>query len=136
MWFELPTNVSGISVERQQFKAEFTVDDEDAVTGKPLKRRFFRAPDHFAPQILDLGLKIRVAAPGEGWPEDLPKEEATSVLTDLSATLSNLQAENEKLREMLDTGKKERDELKSLSIQLAAKVKELENPPEAEIKKK
>lgn len=47
MWFSFPPGSSGCSIQSQNFTSEFT-DAEG--------RDWFRAPDHFAPKILGMGL--------------------------------------------------------------------------------
>ena len=55
MWFSFPDGTSGCSIEGQNFSAEF--QDKE-------KREWFRAPDHFAPKILGMGIGYSSLAPG------------------------------------------------------------------------
>lgn len=64
MWFSFPEGCSSISVERQEFFAEVT--DDAGVT-------YFRAPDHFAPRILEF--KGFFIADPKNLPPDLPQED-------------------------------------------------------------
>ena len=68
MWFSFPSGVSAIAVERQEFRSE----GFDA-----FGRECFRAPDHFAPQILMLKGFAIVGEMPEGSLTDLPKEDPT-----------------------------------------------------------
>lgn len=62
MWFAFPQGYDRISVERQEFVPEFTDDNGT---------EYFRAPNHFAPQILSI--KGFVAKEPQGAPADLPQ---------------------------------------------------------------
>lgn len=83
MWFMLPEGADGISVERQQFACEI----RDSVG-----RGYFRAPDHFAPRILDIP-GFALAEPPEGAPEDLPRADPLR-----DGAIASLTATNEALR--------------------------------------
>ena len=63
MWFAFPQGYDRITVERQEFVPEVT--DEEG-------RKYFRAPNHFAPQILAFKGFVHVENPPEGSPADLP----------------------------------------------------------------
>lgn len=63
MWFQFPEGCGGISVELQHFAPEVT--DKQG-------RKYFRAPNHFAPKILMLKGFAQVEPP-EGSPADLPQ---------------------------------------------------------------
>lgn len=115
-WFRFPPNVSSISVERQDFKPEFTNDNGD---------KFFRAPAHFAPAILDMSLGFSQIVPGPDWPDDLPPEEISNAVDNLSATVSNLQSENLNLRAMLNETVRERDQLKIQNEDFIKQINEL-----------
>lgn len=56
MFFSFPEGCDHISVEQQNFDPEFT--DKRGVN-------WFRAPEHFAPRILNLGLGFHALRPGD-----------------------------------------------------------------------
>jgi hypothetical protein len=90
MWFRLPKGTSGISVQNQEFSAEAT-DAEG--------NEYFRAPDHFAPLILDMPGFVSVGAPPGTDLPDLPKAdpERDTAITRMTATVQSLEAERDTL---------------------------------------
>lgn len=127
MYFQFPEKVSSISVERQVFQPEFT--DEEG-------NRFFRAPDHFADQIMSLNLGFKPVPRPEGAPDDLPSSAVTDVVSTLSAETAALQEENKNLRQMLNDASAERDQVVLENKALKAKIEELQKPAEKDEKKK
>lgn len=131
MWFELPTNVSGISVQRQDFKPEHVTADN---------KRYFRAPEHFAPEIINMGLGIRPVVPGEDWPDDLPPEVVSNAIGDLSKEVTSLKTENENLRTLLSGARRENFDLlakvEDLSKRLEAALEAPEPKPESQVESK
>lgn len=100
MWFQFPENVGGISVAGQEFKPE-------VVNGG---KSYFRAPDHFAPQILgEDGFKA-VAAPPNTDLEDLPGADPSQ-----ATAIAQLQAK-------IDALTLERDGLRAQNIDLTEKL--------------
>jgi hypothetical protein len=92
MWFKLAEGATGISVQGQEFSAE-VIDEEG--------RGFFRAPDHFAPLILDLkGFEAVGAPPGTDLP-DLPQAdpERDTAITRMTMQIQSLTNERDALRE-------------------------------------
>ncbi len=92
MWFRLAEGATGISVQGQEFSAE-VIDEEG--------RGFFRAPDHFAPLILDLnGFEAIGAPPGTDLP-DLPQAdpERDTAITRMTMQIQSLINERDALRE-------------------------------------
>jgi len=100
MWFKFPKGCDSISVDRQVFKTEYENE-----SGK-----FFRAPDHFAPKILSIGMGFEIVAQPEGAMEDLPKQdpardntigqmaiEAEGLKAELQGVREDLQASNAKI---------------------------------------
>lgn len=83
MWFILPEGADGISVERQYFACE--IRDGDG-------RGYFRAPDHFAPVILNVP-GFALAEPPDGAPADLPRADP-----ERDGAIASLSAANESLR--------------------------------------
>ncbi len=104
MWFRFPEGSESISVELQTFTPEFE-DDEG--------NKYFRAPDHFAPRILDLP-GFTTAPQPEGAPEDLPKSDPAqaTVVGQLGNQVGALRAEIESLRATLAVVTSERNDLK------------------------
>jgi hypothetical protein len=102
MWFEFPRGLDFISIQLQEFRTEFLgmAVDKD---GNEYEAHYFRAPDHFAPLILDIP-GFKVAVPGEGAPEDLPKEtpEKDNAISQLAARNDALLSENQELRARLE----------------------------------
>lgn len=91
MWFKFPTGSDRISIERQQFVVE--AEDADGC-------QYFRAPDHFAPLILqNKGFGIATTVP-EGAPDDLPKSDPLrdENIAMMSKQIAGLQAEVANLR--------------------------------------
>lgn len=91
MWFRFPEGATNISVQGQEFSAE--VIDEGGFG-------HFRAPDHFAPLILDLkGFEARGAPPGTDLP-DLPQAdpERDTAIVRLQAQVMSLTMERDTLK--------------------------------------
>lgn len=66
MWFQMPKGCEAISIELQAFRREIIGDDGKA---------YFRAPDHFAPKIMEIGGFSIVDQPPADFPEDLPRSD-------------------------------------------------------------
>jgi hypothetical protein len=117
MWFRFPEGTREISVQLQNFFPE--AKDEDG-------RDCFRAPDHFAPIILDL--------PGFGQgkpignPKDLPKDDLIkdTALSQLAGQVEGLKVENEALKGAMAATKMEIDEWKLKFFNLEAEFKNLQ----------
>lgn len=92
MWFRFPEGTTGISVQGQEFGAE--VEGSDG-------RMYFRAPDHFAPLIIDMPGFDAVGAPPNTDLPDLPQfdPERDSAFVRMSAQIKSLEAERNSLRE-------------------------------------
>jgi hypothetical protein len=107
-WFRFPENVGGISVAGQEFQVE--VRDEGGFG-------YFRAPDHFAPQILDNEGFRAVSAPlGTDLP-DLPGSNPSQA----EALLS--------LQSKIDALEMERNGLRQENLELKAQVESLQTKP-------
>lgn len=101
MWFKFPKNVEQISVEQQMFVPEHRKGSAS----------FFRAPDHFAPTILSLGMGFeRVDQPDDA-PDDLPEigDQVTDSVTKLVAELEAARRENDLLKGELIRVSQQRD---------------------------
>ncbi len=90
MWFQFPEGVERLSMELQEYITE---------AKDPEGRGYFRAPDHYAPLILDLP-GFKTAKPPEGAPADLPKADPLrdGAIGDLTRQVDSLKLENENLR--------------------------------------
>lgn len=119
MWFRFPEGVDQISVEQQLFHPE-AEDDEG--------RKFFRAPDHFAPTLLGLPGFSR-SEPPEGAPEDLPPSDPkrAEAVDKLSAEMESLREENTRLRQELGAARRERDGLQTKVDDLESEIVEIKN---------
>lgn len=119
MWFKFPPGTDQISIEQQIFSVEHK--DKDGVG-------YFRAPDHFAPMILDLSGYTRVAQP-EGAPEDLePIDPKRAEATDkLAAALAASQEENQLLRQQLGEARRNHDELRTRHDDLQTELTGIRN---------
>lgn len=119
MWFKFPEGVDNISVQQQNFRSEA----QDKEGGD-----YFRAPDHFAPIILELPGFSRVMTPPEGAPADLPKEdsETSLALGSLASQVDALKQDNQNLREENANLIRERDALVIQVATLEVEVKESE----------
>jgi hypothetical protein len=123
MWFRFPEGTKEISVQLQNFFPEAKdVDGRDC----------FRAPDHFAPLILDL------QGFGEGKPlgdlEDLPKADPNrdQAIAQLAGQVEGLKLENEALRAALTELKVERDDWKLRSLNFEAEISQLKEEKDSE----
>lgn len=89
MWFSFPPGVERITVEKQEFVADFTSGGV----------HYFRAPEHFAPRILAIRGFSFVETPPEGSPADLPKTDPSrdSAIETLTKTVEALKIENQGL---------------------------------------
>ncbi len=122
MWFRFPPGAEAINVQRQTFRSEHAEGGHN----------FFRAPPHFAPQILQLAgfaALDPLAPPGDLAPE--PNPERDTVLSNLGAQIHALQgqvsdlqsgsiAANSKLVAMTAERDKLLAEISKLKGQLAA----------------
>ena len=122
MWFKFPDGVDQISVQQQPFKVE--VEQEG--------KKFFRAPDHFAPLILDLPGFTGERPQGDGVPPDLPPSipGAESTVDALTLQLSELKESEAALRETLATVTKERDKAVGALATALERITELTKGPE------
>lgn len=93
MWFSMPEGCGGITVELQAFNVEIK-DDEG--------KGYFRAPDHFAPRILQIP-GFALAQPPEGAPDDLPKSDPLrdGAISELTRRVAAQDMEIQGLREDL-----------------------------------
>lgn len=95
MWFSFPKGCAAISVEQQEFHAQYK--DDNGV-------EYFQAPDHFAPLIL--GQKGFEACDR---PKDAPKSlknmepKRDAAIKDLSQQVTALQNENTDLRTSMNS---------------------------------
>lgn len=123
MWFQLPDGTDQVSVELQTFKSE--VKDKEG-------RQYFRAPDHFAPLILDLPGFRQAKTPPDGAPPDLPKSDPLrdGAIGQLGSEVSALKTENEALKKVFAASKVEFEETlqkaKALNDDLKLKLHEAE----------
>jgi hypothetical protein len=123
MWFSFPDGVDQINVQLQSFFVEARDADGHGC---------FRAPDHFAPLILDL------PGFGLGKPlgdlQDLPSQdpEQASQIRQLASQIEGLKIKNDNLRASLAELQAERDDLKGKNFELEAEMSQLK---EAETKK-
>lgn len=102
MWFKMPEGAGGISVERQQFRKEWT---------DPAGNNYFRAPSHFSPQILAIkGFSLAGEIP-PGAPDDLPiSNPATeNAIAGLASTVDAQGLEIQNMRSSLIAMQKELD---------------------------
>lgn len=140
MWFEAPAGFGGISVQRQEFVPE--IKDEEG-------RVYFRAPDHFAPLILNVGGFKIVEKPPADFPEDLPRADPLrdGAIAQLSKEGEAQKLEMKGLREDLSVAVAKISALIAEKADLMAKLKvaeekiasledELEDKPAPEVKKK
>ena len=125
MWFKCPAGTTGISVQGQEFGIE--VKDKEG-------RGYFRAPDHFAPLILDAGFSASPKPAGTDLP-DLPKEdpERDSAIARLTAQIAALQMERDGL---LADKAVQAEEIASLQAQIKTPAMVEVPPPESEFSKK
>ena len=139
MWFSFPPGCGAISVERQEFVAEWTDDN-----GKG----YFRAPDHFAPRILAIQGFSVVETP-DGAPADLPKADPLrdSAIAELTGTAQAQRDEIQNLRSDLQAAtarvaalSNEKTDLVTKLAVAEAKIHELEEEiedrPAVEVTKK
>jgi FtsZ-binding cell division protein ZapB len=119
MWFIFPVGATSITVEQQPFKVE--IEDVEG-------RGYFRAPDHFAPQILAIAGFGR-ASPPEGAPEDLPpsvggQNEPVKVLV---GEIEGLKLEVQRLTEDANSVKAANAALRTENAELTRKLDIAEN---------
>lgn len=107
MWFRMAEGVGGISVAGQEFIPE--VIDANGVS-------YFRAPDHFAPQILDNEGFKAVAAPPDTDLPDLPNADPGQAVA-----IAALQSK-------IDALELEREGLRAQNIDLTARLEEALKP--------
>lgn len=92
MWFSFPEGSDSITVERQPFPAEIT-DSKG--------RSYFRAPDHFAPRILEIpGFSACNPPDGSEGLEELPNQDPLrdGAIGELTARLAAQGIELQNLR--------------------------------------
>ena len=133
MWFKFPEGTTAISVQQQNFRPEFK--DESG-------RDLFRAPAHFASDILrNRGFEALGSAP-EGAPEDLvaPDPLRDGVILDMGARVAGLEAElsNERtntsaLRAELGAALHERDLLKLKLHEVTQELETLKSEAEEKL---
>jgi len=118
MWFTFPQGYDRISVQQQQFEPE--AEDDDG-------RKYFRAPDHFAPLILAIKGFAVAAKPPEGAPADLPQADPLrdSAISLLTRTGEALKLENANLRSDLAAATARITALVNEKAVLAAEVDKL-----------
>ena len=107
MWFKFPQGVESAQIELQNFGAEYKDGDG---------RGYFRAPDHFAANILLLP-GFEMTGQPEGAPEDLPKEDLTR-----GNTIEVLGLENSALRARLAEIAVDRDQWKLRTLEAETKL--------------
>lgn len=107
MWFKFPPGVENANIELQNFGTEFKDGDG---------RGYFRAPDHFAANILLLPGFEMTEQPA-GAPEDLPKEDLAR-----GNTIEALGFENSALRARLAEIAMDRDEWKLRALEAETKL--------------
>src|SRR5574337_120145 len=124
MWFKLPAHVGGISVQQQEFNAEFTDAEGNS---------FFRAHNHFAAHILGMNLGISPAGSPEGAPEDLPVADPIrdNAIAGLSHDVQNLQSDLAAAIAKITALVNERDGLQGKLAEAEAKIEDLEEKLEA-----
>ena len=90
MWFSFPQGAESITVEHQTFSTELTYEG----------KRYFRAPDHFAPRILAIGGFAIVRDLPADAPEDLPKADPLrdNAIVELTNTTEALKVEVQNMR--------------------------------------
>lgn len=114
MWFKFPLGVEVVQVELQEFRTE--VSDPKTLSN------FFRAPDHFAPKIVELpGFKHELPPIELNPPEDLKPSDFNSV-----TPLDSLVAQIEALKSQITQANFERDQALAQLIKLEATCKQLE----------
>jgi hypothetical protein len=131
MWFQFPTDTNAISVQNQEFRAE--VRDGEG-------REYFRAPDHFAPIILDQPGFAAKSPPNTDL-GDLPAKDPLrdGALAQLTAQVGSSRQEIDTLKALLATVSVERDEWKKRALEAETKLANAEAeataPPPVEKKK-
>lgn len=128
MWFKFPKGVESAQIELQNFGAEYKDGDG---------RGYFRAPDHFAANILLLP-GFEMTEQPEGAPDDLPKDDIAR-----GNTIEALGFENSALRARLSEIAADRDEWKLKAIEATtqlgnaeADLKELQEKYDSEASEK
>lgn len=134
MWFRFPEGVTEISVEQQNFHPE--VERERSVGERKVQFGFFRAPDHFAPTILGLGMGFLSETP-EGDLSELPPMQSgpppASSTGISSVEVEALRNEASELRARLASVMAERDDLRVRAHELEVALSDVgaEAPAEA-----
>ena len=118
MWFVFAEGCDKISVERQAFVPEVT-DDKG--------RQYFRAPNHFAPQILSFK-GFAAAEPPEGSPADLPLADPLrdNAIAEMTKRIAALEMENSNLRSDYNAVNAKNAALMNEAIELKAKLESAE----------
>jgi hypothetical protein len=119
MWFKMPKGCGGISVERQEFGVEFTDNDGG---------NYFRAPDHFAPMIIGMGMGFTAVDQPPNAPDDLPKADPVrdNAIAQLTGELQNARADVAAATAQIIALSNEKNDLKKLVEKLTARTEELE----------
>ena len=123
MWFRYPPDVTSITVQQQSFGIDYEVIGKERADAT---QRYFRAPDHFAPLILDLPGFVAQKPEGADVPADLPTTipGASGAVDTLTGQLSSLKDQLEQTQAALAQAIKERDlaieKLKPLADELDA----------------
>ncbi len=125
MWFKFPQGTTEISIQQQRFVPEHTDSDGNL---------YFRAPNHFAPHILQLKGFGSVSQP-DGAVDDLdPNDrERNDAISNLSGTVTQLQQELADAKagliavnRDLQTKERELNETRAMLQIAEMKIKELE----------
>ncbi len=118
MWFRFPDGVTEISVEQHNYSTEVQTEVEGEV------RRYFRAPDHFAPQILGLTPCTHETPPGDH--ADLPPTQLSSANAQLAGQIEVLKNENSALQADLSRVVAEFQDQRGKLLEAEARLKNAE----------
>lgn len=116
MWFQFPIGTTRLTVNQQEFSSEFSyVEGENTF-------HCFRAPDHFAPQILDLP-GFAAVMPKKGMPKDLPRSTQASTIDMLAGSNEALKLELENVKALLAETSASRDDWKLKATEFETQLK-------------
>lgn len=117
IWFRFPPGVTQISVQQMAFNAEHS-DDAGA---------YFRVPDHFAANILALGMGFTQVARPQGAPEDPVAEpnESAEAIQSLGAQISELQTKLDEANRLKVAAESDRERLADELFNANTKIAEL-----------